>query len=200
MASETDICNLALARFGEKRIMSLSETSEAAKVCAIFYDQTRDEILRAHRWNFAMKRAVLSQIVTAPIFGYDYAYQLPTDYIRFGALNDGDLLERAEFVIEGDQLLSDVETANFRYVWRITDSQQFDALFIDALSTKLAAKIAPSLSGDWKLGEKFMAEYQSLSLGIARRVDAAGDNSKQSRQSRSINSKMARARLNGPLG
>lgn len=180
--------------------MSLSETSEAAKVCAIFYDQTRDEILRAHRWNFAMKRAVLSQIVTAPIFGYDYAYQLPTDYIRFGALNDGDLLERAEFVIEGDQLLSDVETANFRYVWRITDSQQFDALFIDALSTKLAAKIAPSLSGDWKLGEKFMAEYQSLSLGIARRVDAAGDNSKQSRQSRSINSKMARARLNGPLG
>lgn len=200
MASVTDICNLALGRFGEKRIVSLSEESEAARVCTVFYAQTRDELLREHKWNFAIKRAELTRLVATPDWGYDYYYQLPTDYMRFASLNDGDLVNKAEFEIEGDTLLSDIDEANLRYVYAITDSEQFDSLFVDALSSKLAAKIAPSLSGDWKLGEKFMQEYASMSMNIARRVDAGERNSKQQRRSSAVESKFSRARLGGDLG
>jgi formylglycine-generating enzyme required for sulfatase activity len=38
----------------------------------------RDEVLRSHRWNFAAKRAALTQ-GTTPAFGWGYSYTLPTE-------------------------------------------------------------------------------------------------------------------------
>ena len=56
MASEVDICNRALSKLGAARITSLTEDSVNARACNAMYESVRDAELRAHPWNFAMKR------------------------------------------------------------------------------------------------------------------------------------------------
>jgi hypothetical protein len=38
--------------------------------------------LRKRHWSFAIKRAALPALADAPTWGFGYAYQLPTDYLR----------------------------------------------------------------------------------------------------------------------
>lgn len=59
MASVADICNLALSHLGDWRIADLSDTSKQGKECSRWYALSRDELLRSHRWNFAVDRKTL---------------------------------------------------------------------------------------------------------------------------------------------
>jgi hypothetical protein len=70
VASEVDICNLALAHIGDganvRSITPPDETVQAEK-CAIFYPIARDIALESHGWSFAVQRAELNQLVTNPV-------------------------------------------------------------------------------------------------------------------------------------
>ncbi len=55
-----ELCQMALAHLGEARITSLDDTTAAARACNLHYKPTRREVLRSHRWNFALARAVLT--------------------------------------------------------------------------------------------------------------------------------------------
>ena len=60
MASEVDICNLALSHLGDTAtIASLDppEGSAQAEHCARFYPIARDSLLEMHAWGFATSRA-----------------------------------------------------------------------------------------------------------------------------------------------
>lgn len=59
-STDQDICNRALGRLGEERILSLSENTPAGRACYLHYQPTVDEVLRSHRWNFAQARVVLA--------------------------------------------------------------------------------------------------------------------------------------------
>lgn len=81
MASDIDICNLALAHLGDNAtIASLDppEGSAQAEHCARFYPMARDTLLDMHRWGFASKRAILSNL-TMPWSTWQYCYGLPSD-------------------------------------------------------------------------------------------------------------------------
>src|SRR3546814_20867525 len=107
MADVTGICNSALAKIGAARITALGEASRNASLCAELYDKCRDDLLRAHSWNFATARAKLARADTAPAFGPAYAYALPADWIRCVTAQDsadgGVLLA---YQIEGGRLPS----------------------------------------------------------------------------------------------
>ena len=60
MASEVQICNLALAKIGDQQITSLTENSKAGRLCNLVYEPLRDATLRAHPWNFAITRETLA--------------------------------------------------------------------------------------------------------------------------------------------
>ena len=63
MATEVDICNLALAHLGDDAtIASLSppEGSAQAEKAARFYPIARNTLLEMHTWNFASKAWKLS--------------------------------------------------------------------------------------------------------------------------------------------
>src|SRR3546814_13239477 len=72
MADVTGICNSALAKIGAARITALGEASRNASLCAELYDKCRDDLLRAHSWNFATARAKLARADTAPAIGPAY--------------------------------------------------------------------------------------------------------------------------------
>ena len=81
MATEVDICNLALANLGDDAtIATLSppEGSAQAEKAARFYPIARDSLLEMHTWNFAAKRANLA-LTTNNLAQWDYAYVAPTD-------------------------------------------------------------------------------------------------------------------------
>lgn len=83
MASEVDICNLALAHIGaEAQVASISppDGSVEAGYCKRFYPIVRRELLESANWQFSMKRVALAE-VTNPSTVWTYAYALPSDCI-----------------------------------------------------------------------------------------------------------------------
>ena len=81
MATEVDICNLALAHLGDDAtIASLSppEGSAQAEKAARFYPIARNSLLEMHTWNFASKRGNLA-LTTNTLDQWDYAYTAPSD-------------------------------------------------------------------------------------------------------------------------
>lgn len=88
------ICNLSLGLLGEKAITK-NGTSQNHTYCTLFFDDSRDEILVQHPWNWASKRAYAVQ-TTDPLWGlrdttYQYSYTVPSDCLRMMTIaNDPD--------------------------------------------------------------------------------------------------------------
>ena len=81
MATEVDICNLALAHLGDDAtIASLNppEGSAQAEKAARFYPIARNTLLEMHTWNFAAKRGNLA-LTANTLDQWDYAYVAPAD-------------------------------------------------------------------------------------------------------------------------
>ena len=167
MPAEVSICNNALIKLGEDTITALTENSKAGRLCNALYADTRDTVLREHVWNFAMKRVQLAENTTAPVFGYANAFDLPSDCLRVISMQDTTYV----FKIEANQLVTDESTAQIRYIARITDPTQFDALFTEALAARLAAEMAVPLV-DSATAQQAMFDLFSIKLAEARTIDA----------------------------
>lgn len=142
MASEVEICNLALEKLGAGAITSLDDDTVEARACNRRYDTARDALLRRYAWNFAIKRTDLAASTTAPSWEFEAAYPIPADCLRVLEVQDDDAWKR-----EAGNILSDVgDPIYIRYIARITDPAQFDALFVEALASKLAYEMAEHLT------------------------------------------------------
>lgn len=83
-----NVYNLALGYIGEYEVEEGQTTKKQYKLCERYYAQARDECLVVHPWNEAMKRVVLVQDATNPIFGYDRRYSLPSDFLRIVSVDN----------------------------------------------------------------------------------------------------------------
>jgi len=87
MPSNVDIANRALSKVGGTPITSFTQGVRNSNVVHDIYDDLRDELLD-YPWNFASVRAKLARSSTTPVFGWDYAYVLPSDWIRTRSAHD----------------------------------------------------------------------------------------------------------------
>lgn len=90
MASEVDICNLALSSLGDVanlQAISPPDGSAQADHCARWYPIARDGLLERHDWSWATKRIALAQ-VTNPITEWLYCYAQPNDLLSAIAIMD----------------------------------------------------------------------------------------------------------------
>jgi hypothetical protein len=159
MTSTVDIANYALNIIGASNISALDENSKVGRLINQRYESVRDAVFRSHPWNCLIRRAELGQETDAPVFGYSKQYALPTNpfCLRVLEFSNGSLSYPQDnmtsntggpvFVIEGRKLLTDEDTARIKYIARVTDPQQYDALLIDALSARLASEIAYAATG-----------------------------------------------------
>lgn len=168
MTSETEICSNALREIGDDPITSLVEDSERARLCNAFYAPTRDMVLRAYPWNFAIARQQLSRVSTSPAFGFSYQYQLPTSPYCLRVLS---LYEDLPWKVEGRKLLTDSSTAKIVYISRVSDPAQFDQMFADALTARLAARLAYPVTGSAQVARDLYTIYMDR-LRDARSMDA----------------------------
>ncbi len=176
MPSEVDICNMGILQVGSKenRITSLTEDSDNARLCNQFYAPVRDAVLRAHPWNCAIERRTLTELTTAPISGYDHQYQLPANPWCLRILQVGDSEDYPQIIwrIEGRKLLSDGGTSiKIVYIKRITDTNEFDPLLVDAIALKLAIKLAMPMTSNPQIKAELIKELEVISLPEARTID-----------------------------
>jgi hypothetical protein len=172
MASVIEICNNALLDLGEDPITALTEGSQAARLCNQRWPAVRDAVLRAHPWNCAMELAELSVNATAPTFKWDYSYNLPANFLRLAGVFDSSENLITDYEVVGKKILINATAPIYiGYVKRETDPTKYDALLVEALSARLSAAIAYSLTGSTTLVEAMWTLYQNKMIE-ARGMDA----------------------------
>lgn len=159
MASQVDICNMALTSIGHKTIANIDEATEAARKCKVYYQQAVDETLRAYNWNCATARSALAQETATPAFGYSFQYALPADCLRVLQLAYLDL----KFKIEGKKLLTNEPAASILYIKRI-GAGEMDPLLVGAVAARLSAELAYALSNNRSLAELMLKVYEEKKL------------------------------------
>lgn len=172
MSSDVEICNRALSKLGADRIVSIGQDSVEGREVDATYTMVRDAELRAHPWNFSIERAQLAADVTTPSFGPAYRYQLPSDFLRLLPDDPDRNLADSDLQIEGRYITSS-ETAplKIRYIKRVTDPAQFDALFVEALACKLAIEMCEKLTQSNTKGAAVRDDYKAA-IREARRNNA----------------------------
>lgn len=164
MASEVDICNMALGYLGDSgSVNSISppDGSVQAAACSRYYPMARNALLEMLPWSFATKRDALALLSLTPPSAWAYAYALPSDAVSVLAVLDPETADdyvwngevtTQPYVVEqndGDRVIySNQDDAVVRYTALVTDTTKFSALFIEGLAWLLASKLAgPILKG-----------------------------------------------------
>lgn len=164
MASQTAICNQALIQVGHDTLTAVDSSTVQGRKLLAAWPIVLDALLTAHAWGFATKRVALQQLATAPVWGYDYAYQLPSDCLR--------LLEvypDAEYQVEAGQVLSDEDEVSIKYLYRVSQTGLFSPLFTLALADALAVQICYGLEGSAQKRESLeRIAARSLAQAIAK--------------------------------
>jgi hypothetical protein len=178
MPGETDLINVALRKIGAAAIVSLSDGSIPANVAGDIYEEIRDDLLASHPWNFATKRVSLNQSATEPVFEFDHAYALPSDWLRTISVHDNDaghstILYRMEQVNGQKSIVTSSDEVWLRYVSRVTDPNLMTPDFRMALAASLARDLSIPLASSNTLHEQ-MDAMARRAIAKARSTDALG--------------------------
>jgi hypothetical protein len=166
--SEVSIANSALVKVGADRISSLTQETKSARLLNAIFAQQRDAVMSAHPWNFAIKRATLAANATVPDSEWTYQFDKPSDCLRVLEAYTTDI----DFVVEGDQILSDESELPVRYIYRNVDPASWSPTFAEALACKLAAEVSYALTQSSALADQMVKAYRAV-LAEARSMDGA---------------------------
>ena len=165
-ATFVEIANRSLTFLGAEPITSLTDDTKEARACNRLIEQTRDQLLRDHPWNFAIKRIQLSANTTAPVFEYTNAFDFADNTLR---IIEVDTTE--EWAVEGNQIVTDAAAPlDVVYIERVTDPTLFDAKFTEALALRLAADIAYDITASQTVATRAEQKYMVL-IKEARLID-----------------------------
>jgi hypothetical protein len=170
--SWTQICNLGLKRAGAGLIGNLDDSGERspeAEFCRLEWPIVLSYVLESHPWKCCAKQASLATTTTAPLFGFDYAYPLPADYVRMIGMADQD----ATYQALGRVLHTDESPAEIDYVYLCVDPTKYTAGLVDTLAFQLAYRAALSLRQDARLAEQILGDLERFFLPIVRHADGA---------------------------
>ncbi|HEX8400521.1 MAG TPA: hypothetical protein VF628_02330 [Allosphingosinicella sp.] len=171
--SQTRIVNKALALLGTvTRITSITDGSPPARLAEALWDETRDEVLADHPWNFALAREALAQSADVAVAGaqWAFAYELPAGWLRWLPWSD-DHPDHFAGEQEGRCILSNAAAPIVaRGIARVEDIARWSPGFQAAIATKLAAYMATGVTGQSGMIDRMDALYRRA-LTDAKRQD-----------------------------
>lgn len=168
-SSKVEIANIALVGLRAAVINSFSDGTTEANAVDVIWDTVRQSELAKHPYNFAMKRASLNRLTTAPSFGYAYQYQLPVDCLRVWRV-EGNF----DYRIEGNKILTDEESAKIVYVYDNDDITTWSSLFSDLVAARLRVELAYTLAADETLLKLSKELYDRKAMQV-KFVDSSQD-------------------------
>lgn len=174
--TEVDICNLALGYLGDRgTVASINppEGSIQAGHCQRFYPLARDTLVQERNWSFATRRATPAGL-EVNVGEWMYEYALPANTLDIIAVIPSESVIDYSALLYQGAVLSEVVAklqpqpytqesaddgtpiiytnqadATILYVIRVTDTNRFTPLFINALARLLASYLAgPIIKGD----------------------------------------------------
>lgn len=144
MLSAIALCSRALLKLGATTIASFDEGTAESEIASNLYSSTRDAMISAHPWNFATGQANLARLAAAPVADYQYAFQLPADFLR--AISAG--IEGGaglNYRIAESRLHCDADSVILTYVFRPAE-EDYPPFFDQALISRLAAEFCLPLT------------------------------------------------------
>jgi len=182
MPSKVDVANRALRMVGATRITSFTQGTPSANAVNDIYDEVLKELLASAEWKFAKKRSNLARSSTTPVYEYDYAYALPSDWLRTVDVHNndngiGNFKYREAQVGSQNVLETNEEQVYLTYVYFEQDPNLMTPTFRTALSTALGRDLAVPLSESGTLRTR-LESRATRSLFKAMSVDAIGSTPK----------------------
>lgn len=196
MVDRVAVSNLALSILGEddQMVDPMDDTKSARSIRAV-WDAVRDEVLRKHPWNFAIKRTALTAVSGyVPTNDFSHQYLLPVDCLRLIDVGIGQTLTR-DYVLEANGILSyGPGPISIRYVSRVESTALWDALFVRAFACRLAWQISERITGDQNRKAAIDRDYR-LALAEARAIDG-----RENPPEPQMDSSWITSRVTGPAG
>lgn len=181
MADRLTIYNGALRLLGPHQIASLSESGEARRALDSAWRNAGDLLLAEGLWNFAIRTVELSQDGDVePLFGYDYAFRKPDDWVRTAAVAADGSFSAAmlDYADEAEYWYASVDPLYIRYV---SDDDQYGwdvgawrQPFAKALEAFLAFECGLPIAGDRATRDSLYSLYLGR-LKRAKILDAVDE-------------------------
>lgn len=186
--SKTNVCNLAVSHLGSAKEIGdiVTENSQEARACRRFFDQVNDELTRGFAWPFLKRFKTLDLVEANPTTEWAFAYRYPSTckYARrilSGTRNDS-RQSRVPYLIGADDtgklIYSDKPAAVLEYTTRSDDISRWPADFVQAFAYRLAAYIAPRITGGDpnKLGQTALSLFNaSIEIAMAASLNEQQD-------------------------
>ena len=154
MPDKLEIFSRVLVKLGQRPLLSLTDQRPEQRAIDRVYDSAVQKLIEGAMWKFASRSDELqpSDTVTSQ-FGYNYVYELPTDYVRIIRISDNNRFRPTliDFLIENGYLFADCNPLYLQYVSNDSthgyDPGQWTASFADAVVDEIAFRAAPALTG-----------------------------------------------------
>lgn len=205
MASEADISNLALGRLRVgQRINSLTDQTVPAGYCNQFFEQCRQEVLRAHPWGCSLRAEALAVVSGQTFPGWSYVYQYPTNCLMIRSVSDESGMRIAQrfltscdwdnfkqyaarfpwqIALKDDNasmvVLSDVASAWAYYTVDLENVGVYPPDLVSALADRLAIEIGGPLQADTTMIDRAERRYiMSFAQASAQSMNEQRDDSR----------------------
>ena len=141
LITRVQLVSNALLLLGGNTISALTENSTGAKLGANLFENTYLAMLQNHRWRFATKTQALSRLAAKPDTGYEYAFQIPNDFLYSV---EGDA---RDYAVYDNQIHCNNTEFQLDYIHRVSEDL-LPAYFAKALEYNLASLFAYPLTDD----------------------------------------------------
>jgi hypothetical protein len=159
------ICSNALILVGHGAIASFTDGGAGANTAAALYDTTYENLLSQYRWRFASAKKSLNRLVSAPLNEFEFAYQMPSNYIVSVGINP-----RVDFEIYEDKLYTNASAVDLDYIFK-PDESKLPGYFQRLLELNLASIFAIPVTDNSTKAEEYRKMY-SDQLRAARNIDS----------------------------
>jgi len=172
--SITDICNVGLGMVGARLIVEIGEESENSRLCVTFYNPSLEEVLCMYDWNRAKHTKIVpyDAAFETDTFDYGFAYRFPfpaNPYCLKVRSVNGNLYD---WQPEGRFVYTDQNTCEMVYTKLIMDTNEFNPLLAEAISTQLAIRLSFPLKQTNRLRLELIEYLETVVLERAKTADA----------------------------
>lgn len=193
--SKVSVCNMALSQLGNYGTISDIDvpTNDKERTFALWYDISREFVLKLLMPNFALKRAITSKLSEVPAFGYSFYYEYPNDALKIQGIGNAQD-KKNDYAVEGNKILHNTDYSDgmpIRYVVDVTDINSWSPEAKLMLSQYLAAYTCLAITQD-------AAKAKKLEDALpAKMSTASGLNAQENMPVRVSNSRFKAARVMG---
>ncbi len=171
--SSIELASRALIKIGATPIAGFEEGTAESLVASTLYPSTRDALLSAYPWSFATAQRNLVRLVGKPVADFEYAYQLPSDFLRALSAGEQRRGRGADYRIVENRLHTDAEGVVLTYIFRPNESS-FPAFFDQSLIARLAAEFCLPVTESTSRAES-LTRLAEDEFRRARLIDAQQD-------------------------